>query len=155
MTAWNNFCPVEIRKDLLRLLLAASLLGAALGCGQDKPSYHFTCGVEIPKAELAELAKHSYTSYTATDLNLLGNITKLVHDLHADSAKYEVFFNTKADNLLVLDIYGMGEGAEIDKTACSIFSQEGPGKPARIQLLFHKELKTKGGTEIAVGLQNK
>jgi hypothetical protein len=128
---------------------------AFFGCGQDGTSYNYKCGVLISESEVEELAKNSFKNYTPQDLDQLGNLTNLVNEVNGKTSEYKVSFNSKADNLLVLDIFGIVADSSIEGTACSIFNQEGANRPGEIKLLFHKYPKGSPGTVATVGLKNK
>ncbi|MBI5917212.1 MAG: hypothetical protein HY842_17715 [Bacteroidetes bacterium] len=130
------------------------LAGLALfGCAGNGTASKFKCGVLISESEVDKLAKNSFKNYLPQDLDLLGNFTGLVNEVNGKTSEYKVFFNAKADNLLVLDIYGIVADSSIEHTACSIFSQGDAARSREIKLLFHKYPKGGGGE--TVGLKNK
>lgn len=138
------------------LFLILSVLCFLPGCSQNvQNSYDYDCASSLSKDEIKKFQYNTFEDYTDEDLDLLAEITSYITDANPEKDSYECFFNKRANDLLVLDVYGLESEESINKTMCGLSKNKKLPLPKNIIILFHKYIDGFKDGGIIAGLRMK
>lgn len=125
-----------------------------IGCRRTGEN-NYKCADNLSDEEINSFKTITNKDYSDEDLGKLADITTQIMKCYGDSAEFEVFFNSKSDNFLALDIFGLENEKKIDRTVCALKNNLDLHLPASTVLLFHKYTKDLNDGGIVAGLKLK
>lgn len=93
----NRFCLLLIHLSVLIF----SCKSAA------KKSYIPTCAGLLTESEISNLVPGQFKNHTKEEHNQLENISAVIAKVNGDSSEFEVFYNHRSDDSLIVDIFGI------------------------------------------------
>ena len=137
----------------MKKLILILFVGVVFGCTtENKVEFEFSCGKQLSDNEIKKYIPNNLLDYSADDLDLLADITTLVFDNNSDTSVYEVFYNYRNNETLVLDVFGVENYKQIDTTFCGLVNNQNLNLPQSLTILFHRYANGYEDGGIVVGL---